>query len=134
MKKREASAPTYLARVKDCLKRVAGYAAEKNIRLGVEGRRGYEEIPNERELPALLDEINCPHSVTGTTWDTFRSKKISASSTTKNGRARLARARSAVTCRIASGRDRTTNRHLPAMSIWKSLCRFFPPIACMFGN
>lgn len=60
VKKREASAPAYLARAKDCLKRVADYAAEKNIRLGVEGRRGYEEIPNERELPALLDEINSP--------------------------------------------------------------------------
>jgi sugar phosphate isomerase/epimerase len=60
VKKREASAPAYLARVKDCLKRVADYAVEKNIRLGVEGRRGYEEIPNERELPSLLDEINSP--------------------------------------------------------------------------
>ena len=57
---REERAPAYLARVKDCLKRVADYAAEKNIRLGVEGRRGYEEIPSERELPALLDEINSP--------------------------------------------------------------------------
>ncbi len=60
VKKREASAPAYLERAKDCLKRVADYAVEKNIRLGVEGRRGYEEIPNERELPALLDEINSP--------------------------------------------------------------------------
>ena len=57
---REELAPTHLARVKDCLKRVADYAEEKNIRLGVEGRRGYEEIPTERELPALLDEINSP--------------------------------------------------------------------------
>ena len=46
--------------MKDCLKRVADYASEKKIRLGVEGRRGYEEIPSERELPALLDEINSP--------------------------------------------------------------------------
>ncbi len=60
VKKREEVAPDYLARVKDCLKRVADYAGEKNIRLGVEGRRGYEEIPSERELPALLDEINSP--------------------------------------------------------------------------
>jgi sugar phosphate isomerase/epimerase len=57
---REEIGPAYLARVKDCLKRVADYAVEKNIRLGVEGRRGYEEIPSERELPALLDEINSP--------------------------------------------------------------------------
>jgi sugar phosphate isomerase/epimerase len=60
VQKRETAAPTYLARVKDCLKRVADYAGEKNIRLGVEGRRGYEEIPSERELPALLDELNSP--------------------------------------------------------------------------
>ncbi len=46
--------------MKECLKRVAEYAATKNIRLGVEGRRGYEEIPSERELPALLDELNSP--------------------------------------------------------------------------
>ena len=58
---REAAAPPYLERVKDSLKRVAEHAAKKNIRLGVEGRRGYEEIPSERELPALLDELNSPH-------------------------------------------------------------------------
>jgi sugar phosphate isomerase/epimerase len=60
VQKRESSASTYLARVKDCLRRVADYAGEKSIRLGVEGRRGYEEIPSERELPVLLDEINSP--------------------------------------------------------------------------
>src|SRR4051794_9195204 len=57
---RESAAPPYLERVKDSLKQIAEYAAKKNIRLGVEGRRGYEEIPTERELPALLDELNSP--------------------------------------------------------------------------
>jgi sugar phosphate isomerase/epimerase len=57
---REAAAPPYLERVKDSLRRVAEYAAKKNIQLGVEGRRGYEEIPSERELPTLLDELNSP--------------------------------------------------------------------------
>lgn len=60
VKKREAAAPPYLAKVKDSLRRIADYAAGKNVRLGVEGRRGYEEIPTERELPALLDELNSP--------------------------------------------------------------------------
>ncbi|MBA2584965.1 MAG: TIM barrel protein [Chthoniobacterales bacterium] len=60
VQKREASAPPYLARVKDSLKRIAEYASNKNVRLGIEGRRGYEEIPSERELPVLLDEINSP--------------------------------------------------------------------------
>src|SRR3982751_1844559 len=62
VKKREEAAPWHLERVKDCLKRIVEYAAEKNIRLGIEGRRGYEEMPNERELPALLDELNSPQA------------------------------------------------------------------------
>jgi sugar phosphate isomerase/epimerase len=57
---RESKAPPYLERVKDSLRQIAEYAAKKNIRLGVEGRRGYEEIPSERELPLLLDELNSP--------------------------------------------------------------------------
>lgn len=61
VKKREGSAPAYLSRAKDCLRRIVDYAAPKNVKLGIEGRRGYEEIPSERELPALLDEINAPH-------------------------------------------------------------------------
>ena len=60
VKKREATAPAYLERARDCVRRVVDYAASKNVKLGVEGRRGYEEIPSERELPALLDEINSP--------------------------------------------------------------------------
>ncbi len=55
--KREANAPVYLERVKECLKPIIEHAAAKNVRLGIEGRRGYEEIPSERELPALLDEL-----------------------------------------------------------------------------
>lgn len=61
VQKRESAAPPYLARVRDSLKRIADYAAQRNVRLGVEARRGYEEIPSEKELPALLDEINAPH-------------------------------------------------------------------------
>ncbi len=57
---REAAAPVYLANVKECLKPVIEHAAAKDIRLGIEGRRGYEEIPSEREIPALLDELNSP--------------------------------------------------------------------------
>jgi sugar phosphate isomerase/epimerase len=61
VKKRERLAPAYLQRVKDCLKAIVEYAATKDVKLGVEGRRGYEEIPSERELPALLDELEAPH-------------------------------------------------------------------------
>jgi len=60
VQKRERIAPAYLQRVKDCLRRIIDYAASKKIRLALESRRGYEEIPTERELPALLDELNSP--------------------------------------------------------------------------
>jgi sugar phosphate isomerase/epimerase len=55
---REQRAPGYLQRVKDCLRRIIEHAASKNVRIALESRRGYEEIPSERELPALLDEFN----------------------------------------------------------------------------
>jgi sugar phosphate isomerase/epimerase len=58
--KREAAAPAYLEKVKECLKPIIEHASAKSIRLGIEGRRGYEEIPSEREIPALLDELNSP--------------------------------------------------------------------------
>jgi sugar phosphate isomerase/epimerase len=59
VQKRERIALRYLQRVKDCLRRVIEHAASKNVRIGLEGRRGYEEIPTERELPGLLKEIDC---------------------------------------------------------------------------
>jgi len=60
VEKREAAAGRYLDRVRDALRRIVTYASEKNIRLGIEGRRSYEEIPSERELPVLLEEFNSP--------------------------------------------------------------------------
>ena len=58
---RERAAPSHLARVRECLKPIVERAAEKNVRLGIEGRRGYEGISSEREIPQLLDEIAAPH-------------------------------------------------------------------------
>lgn len=55
---RERRAPAYLQRVKDCLRRIVEHAASKNIRIALESRRGYEEIPTERELSVLLNELN----------------------------------------------------------------------------
>ena len=60
VEKREAASAGHLDRVKDCLRRIVDYAVSKKVKLGIEGRRGYEEIPSERELPALLDELNSP--------------------------------------------------------------------------
>jgi len=60
VEKREAASAVHMERVRDCLKRIIEYAGEKRVKFGIEGRRGYEEIPSERELPALLDELNSP--------------------------------------------------------------------------
>jgi sugar phosphate isomerase/epimerase len=58
---RERRAPAYLQRVKDSLRRIVEHAASKNVRIALESRRGYEEIPSERELPRLLHELNSQH-------------------------------------------------------------------------
>ena len=58
---RERRAPAHLQRVKDCLRRIVEHAASKNVRIALESRRGYEEIPSERELPSLLNELNSGH-------------------------------------------------------------------------
>jgi len=60
VKEREKIAPESLQRVKNCLRRIVEYAAAKNIRIGLEARRDYEQIPTERELANLLDEMNSP--------------------------------------------------------------------------
>src|SRR5258708_9880972 len=61
VEKREAASAAYLERVKDCLRRIVAYAVTKKVKLGIEGRRGYKEIPTERDLPALLAELTSPH-------------------------------------------------------------------------
>lgn len=55
---RERRASAHLHRVKECLRRIVERAVSKNVGIALESRRGYEEIPSERELPALLDELN----------------------------------------------------------------------------
>src|SRR5207245_11008277 len=47
VEKREAASAAHLERVKDCLNRIIEYAATKKVKFGIEGRRGYEEIPSE---------------------------------------------------------------------------------------
>ena len=62
VRERELKSAVYLKRVREYLDRIIEYAAAKNVRLGIEGRQGYEEIPNEREIPGLLEEINSPQA------------------------------------------------------------------------
>jgi sugar phosphate isomerase/epimerase len=61
VQERERIASECLRRAKDCLVRVIDYAAPRNIRIGLKARRDYEQIPTERELSELLEEMNSPH-------------------------------------------------------------------------
>lgn len=61
IRKRESKSEPYFRRATDFLRRLAHYAGEKGIRLGVESRHSYEEIPNEREMHMVLKEFNLPH-------------------------------------------------------------------------
>ncbi|XHR28121.1 MAG: sugar phosphate isomerase/epimerase family protein [Chthoniobacteraceae bacterium] len=58
--RREKAAPKHIERLKGCLKEIAEYAGEKGIRLGLESRQAYEEIPSEREFPDLLETFPAP--------------------------------------------------------------------------
>ena len=57
---RESIAPKFIARLKDCLTRIVEHAAEKGVRLGLESRQAYEEIPSEREFDELLEAYPAP--------------------------------------------------------------------------
>ncbi len=57
VKEREARAPVFLERVKSASSPSSSTPPSKNVTSGIEGRFGYEEVPSEREMPALLEEI-----------------------------------------------------------------------------
>ena len=61
VKQREAKSAPYFKRSLDCLRRVANYAAEKGIKLGVESRHSFEEIPSENEMLEVLAQFNVPN-------------------------------------------------------------------------
>ncbi|HZJ14743.1 MAG TPA: sugar phosphate isomerase/epimerase family protein [Chthoniobacteraceae bacterium] len=61
VKQREAKVGPYFKRARECLRRIANYAAEKDVRLGVESRHSFEEIPCETEMLEVLEEFNVPH-------------------------------------------------------------------------
>ena len=60
IRKRESKSQPFVQRAKDCLQRISDYAGEKGIRLGVESRHSYEEIPNEAEMLEVLREFDLP--------------------------------------------------------------------------
>ena len=60
VKKREANRERPFQRMLTSLRRVYDYAAENGIRLGIESRHSFEEIPSEREMLAVLDQFPAP--------------------------------------------------------------------------
>jgi sugar phosphate isomerase/epimerase len=60
VKKREAKQEVPLRRSIECLKTIYEYAAERGIRLGIESRHSYEEMPSEREMLTVLDQFPAP--------------------------------------------------------------------------
>lgn len=60
VRKREAAAERCVERSRECLARIIDFAGERGIRLGVESRHSFEEIPSEREMIALLNEFAVP--------------------------------------------------------------------------
>lgn len=58
---RERLGPFYVERVCQCLEPIVAHAGERGIRLGIESREAYEELPSERELPRLLERLGAPH-------------------------------------------------------------------------
>jgi sugar phosphate isomerase/epimerase len=60
VKKREANSEKAFQRMLGCLQRVYDYAAEREIKLGIESRHSYEEIPSEREMLTVLNQFPGP--------------------------------------------------------------------------
>jgi sugar phosphate isomerase/epimerase len=46
--------PPYWQRTQDCIRSVLDYAGEKNIRLGLENREAFEELPLDADFPGFL--------------------------------------------------------------------------------
>lgn len=57
VQQREQVSEEYVARLRESLKPIIAAAGEKGIRLGIENRDAYEQLPSEREFPALLDQL-----------------------------------------------------------------------------
>jgi sugar phosphate isomerase/epimerase len=57
VQQREAASEEYIRRLTETLKPILASAEEKGIRLGIENRDAYEQLPSEREFPELLDKL-----------------------------------------------------------------------------
>jgi len=58
VRSRESKQDKPFLRMLDCLRQVVDYAGERGIRLGLESRHSFEEIPSEREMLDLLQRMD----------------------------------------------------------------------------
>jgi sugar phosphate isomerase/epimerase len=58
VRQREAKQAPPFMRMLECLRRIVEYAGERGIRLGVESRHSFEEIPSEREMIDVLARMD----------------------------------------------------------------------------
>jgi len=63
IRKREKIAPLYLARAADALAEIADRAEELGVKLAVESRSRYEDVPSEREMIGLMERFKDHASV-----------------------------------------------------------------------
>ncbi|MEM7145524.1 MAG: sugar phosphate isomerase/epimerase family protein [Verrucomicrobiota bacterium] len=61
IKKREKAGPHYVARAKEALEPIIEHAEKKKVRLGIESRSRFEDVPTERELAQLMEDIKSPY-------------------------------------------------------------------------
>ncbi len=57
LKRMEPIKEKHYQRIRDCLLRVSGLAAEAGVTLGVENREGFSELPFDRDFGALLEPL-----------------------------------------------------------------------------
>jgi sugar phosphate isomerase/epimerase len=55
--------PPFWERSRDCVRRVLEYAGERKIRLGLENRESFEELPLDADFPEFLAGLPTPASV-----------------------------------------------------------------------
>ena len=60
VKSRESNQASPFQRAKESLRRITDYAGERGIKLGVESRHSYDEIPSETEMLEVLAEFLPP--------------------------------------------------------------------------
>ncbi|MEQ1851230.1 MAG: TIM barrel protein [Chthoniobacteraceae bacterium] len=58
IKKREAKQEKLFARMIECLRPIVDYAGQRGIRLGIESRHSFEEMPSEREMIEVLNRFD----------------------------------------------------------------------------